>query len=90
MSASELGYAVGAFLATGGVGYIFLSFLWAIRVYKRWPRGSTAATCLFVLLVGLFTAAAATGSEVWIMSAATIAAAAFIAWRGALFKTVQS
>lgn len=86
MTAAEMGYAVGMFLAAGGFGYIFLGFLWAIRVYKRWPRGSTVAASLFVLLVGFFTAAAANGSEVWIASVATVAAAAFIVWRGPVFK----
>lgn len=90
MTPAEMGYAVGMFLAAGGLGYIFLGFLWAIRVYKRWPRGSTIAASVFVLLVGFVTAAAATGSEVWIASVATVAAAAFIVWRGPVFKTVQN
>lgn len=89
MTPAEIGYALGMFLAAGGAGYIFLGFLWAIRVYKRWPRASVAAASGFVLLVGLVTAMAASESEVWIAAVATVAAASFIAWRGAVFKTTE-
>lgn len=86
MTAADMGYAAGFFLAAGGAGYIFLGFLWAIRVYKRWPRGSTIAASLFVLLVGAVTAMAASESEFWIAVVATLAAAGFIVWRGPVFK----
>lgn len=86
MNPADIGYGVGMFLAAGGVGYIFLGLLWALRLYKRWPRACVMASSGFVLLVGFVTAMAASGSEVWIAGAATIAAAAFVAWRGDVFK----
>lgn len=86
MTAAQLGYAFGVFFAAGGAGYILLAILWALRVYKRWPRGCYVAACLLVIVLGLSAASVSNSTnEVVITMIACLAAAGFMAWRGKLF-----
>lgn len=87
MAAGMFGYAIGALLATGGAGYLLLGLLWALRIYKRWPRGSYVAASIFAIFLGVTTASVAGSTEqVVVTMAASLCAAAFLAWRGKLFS----
>lgn len=91
MNAALAGYAIGMFLAAGGAGYIFLGLLWALRIYKRWPRGSYMAATGLVLLLGAATAMGATDpTEMYVALISASAAAVYVAWRGRLFKTASA
>lgn len=86
MTAGLMGYAIGAFFATGGAGYLLLGLLWILRIYKRWPRASYMAASALAILLGVTTASvSATTPEVVATIAASLCAAAFLAWRGNLF-----
>lgn len=81
MNAALFGYAVGMFLAAGGVGYILILSLKAIRVEKHWPRATYVIGGLFVLLVGLVTASnAGSPVETIVAIVATICAAGVVAF----------
>lgn len=80
MNAAIIGMFVGALAVTVGVGYIALAILWALRIYKKFPKSSVLIAGAFMLLVGLFTAVSSDAVEVYVVS--TVIATAFVVWRG--------
>lgn len=74
-----IGEFFGALLALGGVAYIWLGVLWAIRVYKRWPRFSYWSAAAVAALVGAATAVGSDRPLLYVI--ATIAVCAFIVIR---------
>lgn len=77
--ASLLGQAAGAFLALGGIAYIWLGILWALRIQKRWPRLSYWSAAALEALLGIATAQS-TGEHV-LYGLVTVAACAFVITR---------
>lgn len=79
MGAAQVGQFIGVFLAAGGVGFIWLGFLWSIRVYKRWPKSSYWSAAVVTALIGLFTAL---NGDFVLTLTASLLASAYIVWRG--------
>jgi hypothetical protein len=77
--AALIGEFFGALLALGGVAYIWLGTLSAMRVYKRWPRFSYWSAAAVAALVGAATAASS-GDPV-LYAVVTVAVCAFIVIR---------
>lgn len=81
MGAAQFGEFIGVFFAAGGIGFIWLGFLWLIRVYKRWPKGSYISAAFVAALIGLATAL--NGDFILTMTASLLASG-YIVWRGLL------
>ena len=79
MGAAQFGQFVGVFFAAGGIGFIWLGFLWLIRVYKRWPRASYWSAAFVTALIGLATAV---NGDFALTMTASLLASAYIVWRG--------
>ncbi len=78
MTAGQIGYLVGAFLACGGAAYILLGILYVVRVYKRWPRFSGWVAAAFAVLLAVVTYSA--GEDV-LSLVGGLGAAVFVVWR---------
>lgn len=79
MGAAQVGQFIGVFFAAGGIGFMWLGFLWLIRVYKRWPRASYRSAALMTAFVGLVTAM---NGDFAINMTASLLASGYIVWRG--------
>jgi hypothetical protein len=78
--ASSIGYVLGVFLASAGIGYLWLGLLWAVRVRKRWPRQSHWSAVAVTALIGVLAAASEQHSALALLGAA--AAVGYMVWRG--------
>lgn len=77
--AALAGQFAGALLALGGIAYLWLGLLWAVSVYKRWPRFSYWSAAAVAALVGLTTGVSSGQPMLYAITA--ILACAFIVIR---------
>lgn len=81
MAAATIGQFVGFTFACAGVAYIWIGILWAIQVYRRWPRFTYWSAAALAGLLGGTTAAASPDSA-GIYLVGSILVVAFVLTRG--------
>ena len=81
MNAATIGEFIGFSLACAGVAYIWLGLLWAVRVYKRWPRFSYWSAAGLAAFLGAVTAFATPDSFVSYL-VGTALVVGFVLFRG--------
>jgi hypothetical protein len=78
--AASIGYFFGMFFAAAGIGYIWLALLSVSRLRKAWPRAAHWSAIAVTAFIGGATALQSQDALVsWL---ATLAAVAFMVWRG--------
>lgn len=91
MTPALIGHFLGFTLALGGFAYIFLGLLWAIRVYKRWPRACAWLSIAIACLVGMVTVTNTDNTAEAVSGLLGVAViVAFISWREKLFSRASA